>query len=55
MLIDIISAMEITQHLDKLMSLDPLLRDSVWVTQGCLKKGLLIIAGMVTLQILFPD
>ena len=54
-MINIILVIEVTKCMSKLKSIYPLLRDGVWVTQSCLKKGLLIIAGMVTLQILFPD
>ena len=52
--IDIVSATEVTEHIGKLTTLDPFLKDSVWVTQGRMRKGLPQIFGVFSLQLLLP-
>ena len=54
-IIDIISALEVTEHLAKLQSIDPFLKDGVWVTRGRMRKGLPHVFGMLELQVLLPD
>ena len=52
--IDIISATEVTDHISDLTTLDPFIKDGVWVTQGRMKKGLPQIFGVLNLQLLLP-
>ena len=52
--IDIVSATEVTEHVQNLTTLDPVIKDSIWVTQGRMKKGLPHIFGILSLQVLLP-
>ena len=52
--IDIISATEVTEHIRKLTTLDPFLKDGIWVTQGRMRKGLPRIFGVFSFQLLLP-
>ena len=51
---NILSATKVTGHIGRLTTLDPFLKDSVWVTQGRMRKGLPQIFGIFSLQLLLP-